>query len=268
MTDSQLPPRGWYPDPGKTKAWRWWDGEAWSSELHPYIPLSRTVTREQRAQEVRTGSRLLRLGLLFFFLSAILAATLRIVDINWMASMWHWIRQAYSLAAQGKSSSSLPRPPARAAWSSELSTLVVLPLELVALVFTLTFQYRSATVAKNLGLCTRLTPAVGVVGWFLPLANFVMPLMAWLDLLPQRHPRRLLIWLAWALLGISELLTIGIFAVAGNSAPLAGLLSLLQVFGFLGGLASIRLAITAVLSEHGVGALSAGIPADETGLTL
>lgn len=190
----------------------------------------------------------------------LLGIVLRVSDVAWLAATWHWISHAYDLARSGASSSSLPPAPARATWSSSLSTFVELPLEIVALVLVLTFQHRAAGVAKALGLRTRLSPTWGVISWFIPLANLFLPLIAWFDLLPTRARGRGTLAVAWALFLVSELLTIGVFAVANTSTWWVGLISAAQAIGFLVGLVLIRQVIVAVVDEHEIGASSLDLP--------
>jgi Protein of unknown function (DUF2510)/Domain of unknown function (DUF4328) len=261
MTDStSRPPRGWYPDPGGTPAWRWWDGSAWSETTHPFRPRSETLTGDAVAREHVAGTRLRSVGIIILGIALLLGIVLRVSDVAWMAATWHWLAHAYDLAKSGASSTSLPPAPGRATGSSSLSTFVQLPLEIVALVLVLTFQHRAAGVAKSLGLRTRLSPTWGVVSWFIPVANLFLPLIAWLDLLPTRSRGRGTLAVAWALFLVSELLTIGVFAVASNSTWLVGLISGAQAIGFLIGLVLIRQVIVAVLDEHEIGASSLDLP--------
>ena len=247
---SPLPPRGWYLDPGGTHAWRWWDGTAWTKELHPYVAPAPNVTKALVERERYSGTRLLRVGLALFGVAMALSIVIRLFDVSWMAATWHWLGQAWSLARQGASTSSLPTPPTRSSVSANLSTFVVLPLEVVSLVFVLKFQHRAACVAKALGLTTRINPTFGVIAWFLPLVNLIVPLIAWLDLLPERHPRRATLWWVWAGLLAAEFLTLGVFAVASSSGLAVGILSAIQLAFFAGSLLLAHNVVEAVLEEH------------------
>ena len=261
------PPRGGYPDPGATSAWRWWDGARWGDELHPYLPVAPPVSGDALSREQAAGERMIRIGLALFALSAALGIFIRITDTAYLSAVWHWLGHVYSLARKGQSSP-MPTAPQRSSWSAVVSTFVILPLEIVALVMVLTFQHRAATIAKALGIKARLSPTFGVVGWFIPVANVVLPLLAWLDLLPRRHPRRLAIWLAWALLVTSTLTTIGIYAAATRSTLLVGLLSALQALGYAGAIACAHLATEAIMDEHADAAASAGVSARGAGRTI
>jgi hypothetical protein len=212
------------------------------------------LDRERQAQQ-----RLERVGLACFAVAALLSIALRITEVSWMAATWHWITLAYDHARQGSTFSSLPPAPVRPSWGSAISTFLILPLEVIALALVLTFQHRAATVAKALGLRTRLSPTFGVVGWFIPGANVALPLVAWLDLLPPRHPQRRLLWGAWLLLLGATLMTVGIYAAASSSGLAVGLLSALQLLSFAAALACARTGLRAVGREHLFGATSAGV---------
>jgi hypothetical protein len=74
----------------------------------------------------------------------------------------------------------------------------------------LIWQYRAATVARNLGYPARRSPGLGVGGWFIPLVNLWFPYQSLRDLLPPTHAMRRWALLAWlAYLGTSLFGTIG-----------------------------------------------------------
>ena len=88
------------------------------------------------------------------------------------------------------------------------------------------------------------------IAWFLPLVNLIVPLIAWLDLLPERHPRRATLWWVWAGLLAAEFLTLGVFAVASSSGLAVGILSAIQLAFFAGSLLLAHNVVEAVLEEH------------------
>ena len=262
------PPRGWYPDPGGTTAWRWWDGGAWNEDLHAYFPPIEGIDAAQLAREQHAGGRMATIGLGAFGLAALGAIVIRVADTSWLAAMWQWFHSAYDIAKSGSTSATLPAIPTQPNWSSTLSSFLILPLEILALVFTLTTQHRAAKIARALGLKSRIGPTFGVVAWFIPLLNLVVPLMAWLDLFTPRHPGRRSLWLSWAALLVAELLTVGVYASAGHSNLAVGALSGLQVVAFFLAIVAAQRTVHSILAEHALGGQSAGVSAHRPGRSL
>jgi hypothetical protein len=213
MDRPSTPPAGWYPDPGGTAAWRWWDGATWTETLQPFQPATPPPARD----EAVAARRLTRFGLGILGVAIGLSTVLRVLDPT-TAATWHVIAHAMVRALHGQRTTSLtmPSPPTAIA---DLS-LVVLPCQIVGMIEVLRFQHRSATAARALSIPSTLTPTMGVVGWFIPGANVVLPLLAWWGLVPTGHPLRRRMLLLWVL---------AVLCVAGNLAmyPIAAASSLL-----------------------------------------
>ena len=244
-----LAPRGWYPDPGGTPAWRWWDGARWTDDVHPYGPSTRIVPDAQLEAEALAARRLVRVGVPLVFIAIALGAVLHVFEVSYLSASWHWFSSAMSRASHG-GTTTLPTPPAQPSVVSTLTSLIILPGEVVALVLILIFQHRAATVAKALALDATLSPTFGVVGWFIPGADLVLPLLAFWGLLPKDHPSRRLMSICWIGYLVSGLATVLAFPLAATSSTAVGLCSAVSVVAI--GI-SVRVApaiIEAVIETH------------------
>ena len=262
MTDPKpSPPRGWYADPAGTHAWRWWDGARWTDDLHPFSADRSAPLREALAAEQRAAGRLVPTGLILVAIAVALSTVLRAFDVAWLSAMWHWLGHAITVIKKGGSASSLPPAPVRNQAVSLLTTFVLLPLEVVAMIIVLGFQYRAALTAKALGLPQRLNPVFGVVSWFIPLANLILPWMAWYDLLPPGHPVRQRLLIAWMAIVSIEAVSLAAVGAAAISSTLVGVCSAAQIIG-TGIILRLAPAIIAtVVDIHRIGAgepISAG----------
>ena len=244
-----LAPRGWYPDPGGTAAWRWWDGARWTDDLHPYGLSTRIVPDAQLDAEALAARRLVRVGVPLVFLAIALGAVLHVFEVSYLSASWHWFSSAMARASHG-GSTTLPPPPTQPGLASTLTSLIILPGEVVALVLILIFQHRAATVAKALALDASLSPTFGVVGWFIPGADLVLPLLAFWGLLPKDHPSRRLMTACWIGYLVSGVATVLSFPLAASSSTAVGICSAVAVASI--GM-SVRVApaiINAVIETH------------------
>jgi hypothetical protein len=253
-----LPPRGWYPDPGGSAAWRWWDGAAWTDDLEPFARAPRPTLGPLLDKEVEAEGRLVPLGIGLLALALVLGAVVRAFEATYLTATWHWFVNSYDIARSGGTTSA---PPAAPAGAQLLSTFVVLPAQIVGLVLLLVFQHRAATAAKLLGFAQRLSPTFGVWAWFIPFASLVLPWMVWQDLLPATHPARRQVTAAWLLYITSILLTIASFVATVASAGAGAAISALAV---IVGLLSFRLLIGIVgtvsqVHRDGAGSPGAGV---------
>jgi len=258
-----LPPRGWYPDPGGTEAWRWWDGQKWSDDLEPYQRKQAAVPTPSLLPEQLAAKALVPAGVVLLSLSAVLGALLSSLSMNDSAALMHWAGRAFSAALHQQSA---PTPPSStsASWISTLSLFVVEPARILGIVFLLRFQFRAAKIARSLGFSQRLSPALGVWGWFIPFANFVLPYLAWRDLLPVNHPVRRQIFRAWILLICGEIGLIGSLPLAGASIPAARGLLFLGLLCLLGALRLLPSLIGAIGAAHQAHSQSGAPPAHES----
>jgi hypothetical protein len=227
MTDDtdHLPPRGWYPDPAGSPAWRWWDGARWTADTHAYVSTA-VVPSDQLAAEEAAAGRLGRIGVPIFVVIAFLDLIGRVADAEYMAATVRWFRSSMAqIGTPGFVALQPPRQPL-------LSSLLFLPElvgSIVVLVLLCTAQHKMATVARDLKIRSRLSPNWGVVGWFIPLADFVLPLLAWHDLVPDGHPLRRQMSGLWAAYLASAAFGIGCFAASLVSTVLVAVLAVLAL---------------------------------------
>ena len=127
---------------------------------------------------------------------------------------------------------------------------MVLPTQVVGIVLLLRFQHRSSTTAKNLAIPARLSPTMGVVGWFLPVANFVMPLMAWHGLVSPGHPLRRRMDLFWSLYVASIVAQLVAYPAAASSGVLASIVICAGLATALGAISLAPDVIEGVVEEH------------------
>ena len=135
-----LPPRGWYPDPGGSDAWRWWDGGAWTDDLEPFARAPVRTVAPLLDKEAQAEGRLVPLGFALLALGLVLGAVVRAFEASYLTATWHWFVHAYDVARRGGGppTSSPPQAPAGA---QLLSTFVVSPAQIIGLVLLLTFQH-------------------------------------------------------------------------------------------------------------------------------
>lgn len=245
---NQGPPAGWYPDPAGSEAWRWWDGSTWTETLRPYLaaPAAPTGT----ADEVAAASRLRTIGVPLFILAFMLSGILRAFDTATAAATWRVVTHLFSVASHGGTLSTVPALPASSGLITALSNLVVLPAQIVGIVLLLRFQHRSASTARRLNIPSRLSPTWGVVGWFLPVANFVLPLLAWHGLVSPGHPLRRRMNLFWTLYLASIALELGAYPAAAASTFLASVVIAASLALILAAISMAPTIIGGVLEEH------------------
>ena len=213
-----------------------------------------TSTAPLLARETESAARLVPWGMLAIAAALVLGTIVHALETSYYVSLWHWFPKAWHAVENRVPSSNVPQPPTQPAGLQALSVLVVLPLEVVGMVFVLAFQHRAATTAKAIGLPQRLSPTFGVIGWFIPFAGLVLPWIVWRDLLPRTHPDRSKMSAIWALFlgyGLFSLLAI---VVSISSITIAALCLIASVAS---GLLALRLSpsvISVVLEAHQTGA--------------
>lgn len=120
---------------------------------------------------------------------------------QWSGALWagHTLRQfTHDMQVNGAGGRIV-----RIRWSSPVGALYPDLFEVVAAplaVVFLVWQHSAATVARGLGYPSRISPALGVGSWFIPVVNLWFPYWALSDTLPAGHPMRdrgLWAWLAY-----------------------------------------------------------------------
>jgi hypothetical protein len=200
-------------------------------------------------RESEAAGRLVPLGLILFGICVVAGEVVRAFETSYIIATWHWIHHAWGSALQGAGAGTLGPVPT-APTGARILSFLMLPLEIVGLVFLLTFQHRAATTAKALGIPQRLSPTFGVVGWFIPLGQLVLPWMAWRDLLPRTHPSRSTVTALWLLLLAWNVTSILAVVLTITSTVLAGLCS---AVGLILAILALRLTpsvVTAILETH------------------
>lgn len=197
-------PAGWYPDPWRQGPWRWWDGAVWTGHVGAGTP----------PLEDESGP----------------AAWARWAPVVWaltaaggaVASPWtgHSLRVSIDRLRQqindgSASGTSIQVHVPAALTVVNLVNLVLLGVGIVFLVW----QHRAAGNARRLGYPARLSPGLGVGGWFIPVVNLWYPFWALRDCLPPDHPRRRgagWVWAAYlgAGFGGAACVVAGVFSVA------------------------------------------------------
>ena len=220
-----LPPRGWYPDPAGGAAWRWWDGGRWTDDLHAY-QTSSAVPAGELATEEQLASRFVRIGIPIYVVLAVASVATRVIDAGYTHDLVTWFRSNLAhLSTPGFVASTPPQQPLA-------SSFLVLP-ELVAtvvmLVLLLTAQHKMATIARSLGIRSRFTPTWGVLLWFIPVVDLVLPAFVWRDLLPDGHPLRHQITLAWLAYVGSGILGVGALLASLASTVLVAVIAIMAL---------------------------------------
>ena len=248
MAPPSLPPRGWYPDPGGSAAWRWWDGERWTDDLEPYATRLQQSALPAFEAEEHAAASFLPLGIGVLVAACLVRALVGSVDLPNTAELVHWAHQVFFAALHHT-----PRPDSpnlsTPGWISTLSFLVY-PLEVVGLVLLFRYQFRAAKAAQAIGLPFSLSPTLGVWGWFIPFANLILPYLAWRDLLPPAHPcRRRMLHLWLVIVGSGVLMVASTLSSAWSIGVARGLI----LAGLGAQLLALRLApgvIGAILETH------------------
>lgn len=246
-------PEGWYADPTRQAAWRWWDGTRWTD--HSSTPAGPPPTsvlgtfdayRSYNAAELNTpfdplvhpvfaGEQKIATWSARAFYLYVVIALVGIVEF-WVGGAWmrNFLHTIFEQSQSGIIDTSVG-PPAAYTIISQCS---IVPIAVYWVTVCL-WQYRSARTAQLLRLPATYTPGFGVFSWFIPVVNLWFPYQAVRDLLPPGDPQRSLVlqwWLAWVGTGTASLIT---FLLAFADSPAAIVLSIITVvlaiaFGVLG----------------------------------
>jgi len=214
------PPAGWYPDPGGSGGWRWWDGSIWTPHLTAPSGPPRSAVPSLVAAELRMVPWALASAAVLGILAALNSAFL-LAAVPHLHAFGHWWHQAANNA--GTQGYTAPPPPGFVHGSGvSLEVDGVGLLEIPALVLLLVWQYRAAQAARAAGYPATHSPGWGVGSWFVPVVDLWMPFQALRDCLPPgtRHRNRVWVipalWVTGVLAGMAGFFT-AVFAPSGGT---------------------------------------------------
>ena len=184
------PAPGWFPDPWGAAPLRWWDGWQWTGHVSTpvaagpgyhagaYAPNAAAELARHRGVETRQRS--------WAQLSVAAWAVLTVIQLLTTASA---IRSIHSQIRAAQNAIADGAPVTFHTPISPATSLLGLVGLAVAVAF-LRWQHSAASVARGLGYPSRVSPGLGVGGWFIPIGSFWLPYQALVDCLPPAHPAR------------------------------------------------------------------------------
>jgi hypothetical protein len=243
---------GWYPDPNSpTTSQRYWDGAAWTDHTASLTtppepvgsygaPPQRTPPRMEplTAQRLETLTKVAgraKVALLFgiFFAFVIFGSIAALIPLA---------------MAEGSSTVTGVETVGNPALFITLGVAIFLATVgylIVFLYYQLMWQYKAAEFSRDLGVHAKFTPALGTFSWLIPYASYVMPFLAILDMLPERHDSRKAVVRWWIAFGASAVLGMFFFFAAIYSLSLIPL-ALILVGLFVAQEIFARQSITAI----------------------
>jgi hypothetical protein len=212
------PEPGWYQDPWRLAAWRWWDGAAWTAHVTNGggYPAGGSLAGGSWATAGRAGLAGPRLGADFEAAEANEARLMPwarasvvaygvgsvaqyLAALGTMPRLRTWYHQVLPVLRQGgpQSANRIQTIDANLLNGYGAVTSIAALLLLVVAVCFLIWQFDAAKVARGLGYPARRSPGLGVGAWFIPVVNLWFPFEALQDCLPPNHPMRHLGLWAW-----------------------------------------------------------------------
>ena len=183
-------PPGWYRDPGGAAAQRWWDGSRWTGFLAPSPAAMAGYWAQSVDATTRSEARIAPWVIPAGCLYAVASATSIVLFLASVSTFVHDIRLLFQAGLSGAPAFTQPA-------ALQVSNEVVLPLQVLAGIVLLVWQYRVATTARTLGYPSRHSPGLGVGSWFIPVVSVWFPYQAIRDCLPPGHPARTVVLRAW-----------------------------------------------------------------------
>jgi hypothetical protein len=168
---------------------RWWDGNGWTGHTTGTVVRVPGSPVEPYRAEIRMRWSA-RLGTVVYAGGAALNGLLTLA----YASRWHqWWHEVWNIIQNPPpAGQTITLPAAPYPWWAYFALV-----SLAAQVMWLLWQYEAATAGRNLGIPSGCSPAWGVAGWFVPLANFWVPAQAIAGCLRPGHPLRDQVWKFW-----------------------------------------------------------------------
>ena len=193
MITGPLPGPGWHPDPGNPHFWRWWDGSTWSAHVAPRGPTIQAPAELLAAEEVMAPWA--RAAVVLYPIIALASGVVGFIYASRYQLFFHELRLAFDATQNSNGQFVAPPAPSVPDWN-----LLFFPFSIAARIVFLIWQYRAASVARQLGYPARHSPGWGVAFWFIPVVDLWMPYQAIRDCLPPGHPERKSVLAVWLLL--------------------------------------------------------------------
>jgi hypothetical protein len=214
---------GWYPDPWRLAALRWWDGAQWTPHLSPlqspYGPgfasdiLAAHQSEERMSKWARATILLLGAFLILQVISGLVSASA--------------FNRALNNLGSGTTTTTTGFDPLSLVVG--LVELAMIPMVVLFLIW----QYNAAKVARGIGYPSRISPGLGVGSWFIPIVNLWFPHWALSDCLPPGHPlRKKALWAWWAYI-LNNIPLIVAFVLTTFVSVAAGVVLVLVSVGML-----------------------------------
>lgn len=227
-------PAGWYPDPWRQSPWRWWDGATWTG----HVGAGALEDESGPAAWARWAPA-----------AWAVSATATAFVTSWSG---HSLRTTIDRLRQQANDGTLntTRSPVHVPVAFAVLDLFQLAVLGVGVVF-LVWQHRAAGNARRLGYPARVSPGLGVGGWFIPVVNFWYPFWALRDCLPPDHPRRRgagWVWAAYlgSACGGGACFVVGLFSVAAAVVIAVAVTALAGWAAWRG-----QILVDAVVEDHG-----------------
>lgn len=223
------PPPGWYPDPAGERAWRWWDGQAWSPYASdpsgPQAAGSAAVqparfaaaagaspgasVHERMAAELRDGPWA-RWAVLAYVVALALGMLSSWAESSSLREMIHTIRVQMQTGI-------VQNPQTQSARFNLYSLLELMLLAPFYILF-LRWQFQAAKTARGLFLPARRSAGLGVGSWFIPVVSLWFPYQSIRDCLPPDDPGRAVVGRMWAFFIATLVMNVvtEVFALLGN----------------------------------------------------
>jgi Domain of unknown function (DUF4328)/Protein of unknown function (DUF2510) len=190
-------PEGWYQDPWRAAAYRYWDGEQWTG--HVSGPSGAQV-EAPRLEEERAAGRWAKLALAWGGPALAVTTVTGAFQWHWLAEHWDEItRPGSDIQANGNTGAAL---------AGQVASLVLL---VVGVLFLLWF-HRAAANAVSAGMHARRSPVLATISFIIPILNLWWPYQSTCDMLPADHPGRVAVrrwWALWVGCTIAGLATAG-----------------------------------------------------------
>ncbi|MDQ6782136.1 MAG: DUF2510 domain-containing protein [Actinomycetota bacterium] len=190
MSNSGMgPPRpGWYEDPARVAAQRWWDGRGWTEHTSASLRSAGLQAHYERESRLQPWAHA---AVIAWPVISILNGLGAWASASSVQRLFDWVRGVFDNV--GTPGYVPPPQPSVPPWFF-IGILAAGPIIVLVI-----WQYRAATTAQALGRHARLDPGFGAATWFIPVLSLWMPAQALADCLARDHRLRPRIPWTWAL---------------------------------------------------------------------